>query len=286
MHGPAPHEARNAALLPARRRKSLLRSLASAFAVGLFLAMIGPFGSIEAPLTMRLIYWVGLIVAGALIAEGFVPWLLHFLPPDLPWPVHWLLTSVLITVPMCVVVPIASKALMGWSFPLQGWMFLPFAFNVWVISAMMAGVGVFLSHHERMELERHNALIRAQAEAERASAAEAMAAESNTEPASALRERLSLRLQHAELYALEAEDHYVRAHTSGGSELILMRLADAVREAEGVDGLQTHRSWWIAKAGIAKINREGEKLVALLKSGVEAPISRSYGKAVRDAGWR
>ena len=51
----------------------------------------------------------------------------------------------------------------------------------------------------------------------------------------------------AELYAIESEDHYLRVHTSAGQELILMRLADAVRELAGVEGLQTHRSWWVAR---------------------------------------
>jgi DNA-binding LytR/AlgR family response regulator len=84
---------------------------------------------------------------------------------------------------------------------------------------------------------------------------------------------------------VESEDHYLRVHTSAGSELILMRLADAVRELSGIEGLQTHRSWWVAKQGLADVVKGDGKLVLKLKSGAEAPVSRTYLKAVKDAGW-
>ena len=98
-------------------------------------------------------------------------------------------------------------------------------------------------------------------------------------------ERLPVRLRSAELYAIESEDHYLRVHTSAGQELILMRLADAVRELAGVEGLQTHRSWWVAKHGLADVVKGDGRLVLKLKSGAEAPVSRTYAKAVKEAGW-
>ena len=41
-------------------------------------------------------------------------------------------------------------------------------------------------------------------------------------------ERLPLKLRGGEVWAVEAEDHYLRLHTSKGQDLILMRLSDAV----------------------------------------------------------
>ncbi len=35
-------------------------------------------------------------------------------------------------------------------------------------------------------------------------------------------------------------------HTDRGSDLILMRLSDALTELKGLEGAQTHRSWWVA----------------------------------------
>ncbi len=46
-----------------------------------------------------------------------------------------------------------------------------------------------------------------------------------------------------------------------------MRLADAVRELASVEGLQTHRSWWVARDGLADTSRANGKLVLKLKSG-------------------
>ena len=64
-----------------------------------------------------------------------------------------------------------------------------------------------------------------------------------------------------------------------------MRIADAIRELSMVDGLQTHRSWWVAREGLADVAREKGRLVLKLKSGQEAPVSRTYAPAVRQRGW-
>ncbi len=98
-------------------------------------------------------------------------------------------------------------------------------------------------------------------------------------------ERLPFRLQGADLYAVEAEDHYLRARTSKGSELILMRFTDALAELDGIEGAQTHRSWWVARAGIADLRRADGRTVLLLKDGSEAPVSRTHARRLRELGW-
>lgn len=103
--------------------------------------------------------------------------------------------------------------------------------------------------------------------------------------APAIVDRLPVRLRSAEIYAVSSEDHYLRVHTSAGEELILLRLSDALRELDGIEGLQTHRSWWVARDGLAETQRANGKLVLKLKSGAEAPVSRTYRKSVQNAGW-
>ena len=98
-------------------------------------------------------------------------------------------------------------------------------------------------------------------------------------------ERLPVRLRDAEIYAVQAEDHYLRVHTSKGSDLILMRLTDAVVELDGIEGAQTHRSWWVARAALADARRGDGRAVLKLKDGTEAPVSRTYARELRDAGW-
>jgi len=98
-------------------------------------------------------------------------------------------------------------------------------------------------------------------------------------------ERLPPRLRGADLYAVEAQDHYLRLHTSQGTDLILMRLADALAELQGLEGAQIHRSWWVAKAAVDDARRSDGRGVLRLKSGVEAPVSRRFAQALRAEGW-
>jgi hypothetical protein len=98
-------------------------------------------------------------------------------------------------------------------------------------------------------------------------------------------QRLPVRLRGAEVYAVEAEDHYLRLHTSKGSDLILMRLSDAIAELEGIEGAQVHRSWWVAKTALADVRRSGGRTVLKLKDGAEAPVSRANVRALKLAGW-
>ena len=79
--------------------------------------------------------------------------------------------------------------------------------------------------------------------------------------------RLPVRYRGADLWAISSEDHYLRVHTDRGEELILMRLADAMRELGEDNGLQTHRSWWVSHNGVADTRRTNGKLVLILKSG-------------------
>ena len=98
-------------------------------------------------------------------------------------------------------------------------------------------------------------------------------------------DRLPPRLRGAELFAVEAEDHYLRLHTSLGQDLILMRLADALVELEGLEGAQTHRSWWVARAAVTSVERLDGRAVLTLKDGAEVPVSRGFARALRTAAW-
>lgn len=98
-------------------------------------------------------------------------------------------------------------------------------------------------------------------------------------------ERLPIKLRGADLWAVEAEDHYLRLHTSRGEDLILMRLSDALGELEGLEGAQTHRSWWVAKAAVGEVKRGDGRATIVLPSAKEAPVSRTYARALREAGW-
>ena len=87
------------------------------------------------------------------------------------------------------------------------------------------------------------------------------------------------------LLHLQMRDHYVEIHTDRGSELVLMRFGDALMELGGTEGMQVHRSHWIARTALKKVSRRAGRTVAHLANGAEVPVSRRYGRALREANW-
>lgn len=84
-----------------------------------------------------------------------------------------------------------------------------------------------------------------------------------------------------QIVALEAEDHYLRVHTTIGSDLVLMRLSDAVAAIEPDLGLQVHRSWWVAQDAICEFMSADQRSHLKLRNGLLVPIGRTYSAAVR-----
>lgn len=238
----------------------MARTLAVTLTAGLFLALVGAMGTGQAPLLARLIYWAGLMGCGAVMGLSLSSrasrrrWL-----GGRAWR-QCLAVAALMTVPMSLLVWLANGLVFGAPLSLVAWLLL--VGPVGVVCAGATAVN-FLAEH------------RAQTPA----VAEPVRVEVK------FLERLPPRLAGAELYAVEAEDHYLRLHTSKGQYLILMRLADAVDELVGLEGARTHRSWWVAKAAVMEAKRGDGRAVLLLASGVEAPVSRTYAPALREAGW-
>ena len=98
------------------------------------------------------------------------------------------------------------------------------------------------------------------------------------------RDRLPPRLGR-DVLCLQMEDHYVRVHTPEGSALVLMSLSQAMAGLKQVEGVQTHRSWWVARAAIAGVVEDGRKMRLRLAGGLEAPVSRARVGVLRQEGW-
>lgn len=86
------------------------------------------------------------------------------------------------------------------------------------------------------------------------------------------------------LLALSVEDHYVRIHTSKGTEMVLMRLSDAMKETGDLPGAQVHRSHWVAFGAVRAARRDGDRASLTLSSGVDVPVSRANLPKVKEAG--
>ena len=104
------------------------------------------------------------------------------------------------------------------------------------------------------------------------------------ETSSGFLDRLPPRLGR-ELLCLQMEDHYVRAYTPQGSDLILTSLREAMAELDDTWGLQVHRSWWVARAAVVEPVTSGRNLFLRLSNGLEAPVSRTSVAKLRAAGW-
>ena len=87
------------------------------------------------------------------------------------------------------------------------------------------------------------------------------------------------------VWALQMEDHYLRVHTSAGNDLILHRMSDALAEVAGLDGRQVHRSYWVAREAVDSAERDGRRLVLVLKNGLKVPVARANLSELRAAGW-
>ena len=110
--------------------------------------------------------------------------------------------------------------------------------------------------------------------------------EANNEPSAqppAILSRLDLDKRGA-LVSMSVQDHYVEVTTRAGQSLILMRLSDAMRETGDVEGLQVHRSHWVARAHVVAAKRDGDKAILTLSDGRTLPASRSHIKALKDIG--
>ena len=230
-------------------------------AVSLFLSFIGAFGSEKAPLLLRSLVFlvIGLgcmiCVAACITATQFAPWLRR----------HDLVRRAVICLAATVLTAMWIWLSLGFGFfghprPSMLPMTLFYSFVMSVFMSVLSWA-VFRP--------RQVLVIQPATKAQQPKFAE----------------RLPVRLRGGEIYAVEAEDHYLRLHTSRGSDLILMRLADAISELEGLEGMQLHRSWWVARTALDDVRRSEGRSVLILKDGTEVPVSRTYARALRDSGW-
>jgi hypothetical protein len=83
---------------------------------------------------------------------------------------------------------------------------------------------------------------------------------------------------------LSARDHFVDVELAGALISLRMRFSDAVAEMDGVAGMITHRSHWVAKEAITGVLREEGKMYLILETGRRVPVSRSARTRLEDEG--
>lgn len=79
-----------------------------------------------------------------------------------------------------------------------------------------------------------------------------------------------------DLVSLSAELHYTRVRTTAGETLVLYPFGKAVEELTETEGLQVHRSHWLAFAHVAQVLRRREQAVVTMDTGDTVPVSRRF----------
>ncbi|MCA0995688.1 LytTR family DNA-binding domain-containing protein [Alloyangia pacifica] len=77
-----------------------------------------------------------------------------------------------------------------------------------------------------------------------------------------------------DLICLEARQHHVLARHSGGTLSQRARLSDIVAQTRPDEGLQPHRSWWVATHALCQLERQDGKPVLRLTDGTLVPVAR------------
>ena len=266
-------------IVPNPRRqfwRKLVIDLAVMVAIGLVLALIGPFGTFQSSFPTRLAYWVGLGLAGYACYRP-MGWAVERVGTGLDLPVWllWVFACLIATLPMTLVVAGIDRLPQG--LPLPGFNTMATTYGYVLVVGAIVTLVFFL-------IERANAAPAPVAETRPMATPPATVAPPPAASQPRFLDRLPPHLG-TDLIALEMEDHYVRAHTTLGSELILLRLRDALAELDGIEGQQVHRSWWVARHAVEDVRRDGRNLRLVLPGGLEAPVARANAATLKEQGW-
>jgi hypothetical protein len=228
-------------------------------AIGVVMAILGPFGSSERSLPERLLYWQICMVGGGFIGVAIDE------PVRRRVENFWLRVLV-VSVAMTPFVTLLVGVTNHYLAPMR----LTFAnvteptFQVFVVCFAV------MCFRQLAWAEPVQVIVGPQPP---------------KDPTAAFRKRLSAKRRGAVLIAVEAEDHYLRVHTDAGDELITARFGDALAELAEAPGFRIHRSWWVSADAIDQVRWLRGRGEARLKCGLTVPVSRSNAGALKAAGW-
>ena len=252
----AVHASRTAAIFMQPYRGFLIATIAA-----VFMTVIGALGTDQVGFPKRLAYWLLVMESGAALGMIVSPVIRGWGRLEHRPFAEGLLVSLVIAIPLTILL-IGANTLF-FDAP-TGWVEGVVIFGVvMMVSMLMTALNYSTAPRQMMVVAQESAQAR--------------------EPR--FTARLPLRLQHVTIHALEAQDHYLQVHTDAGSELILMRLADAIDELDGLDGARCHRSWWVARPAVTDVIQRDGRVMLKLVGDLMVPLSRTYLPELRAGGW-
>ncbi|MDB5457264.1 MAG: response regulator receiver protein [Caulobacter sp.] len=226
---------------------------------GLFLGLAGPFGSyLSAAPQVRVAYWVGCLWIGAVlfgVGLRLVLWLGD--RARLPRWFSLAAGAVIVAAPLALAVALIARGL--WPF-LKSYSPLDWYGQCLVVAAP---------------------LVLAQAALRR----DLLRPTPGPAVVTAAKTPLAAEIASESLLCLQMEDHYVRVHRADGSRLVHATFGQAMAALSQVEGLQVHRSWWVARHAVAGAVTEGRKIRLILVNNLSVPVSRASVARLRQAGW-
>ena len=246
-------------------------AVVAATIVGIFLGIVGPFGSyLNSGTLARIAYWVvsmwlGVAVYGTALALTPLLAARSGIPP-------WIAAAFLV---MAVSLPqaLATRALALYFWPDLARLSL--SRLDWFMQVLVIAGPVTLGYAWWMGL-----LV--PPSAPRPTPDHAAVNETNGE--SGLFALLPLRLG-TDIICMAMEDHYVRVHTALGSDLLLMPMARAVADVAAIEGFRVHRSWWVARSAVLRIDGPARTMRLRLANGMDVPVARRTVAMLRGLGW-
>jgi hypothetical protein len=245
------------------------RAMVGATVAGVFLGLAGPFGSfLNGSAEDRVVYWVvsmwlGVAVYGVATTRiaplarraGVAPW---FVAAPL---------IVVATIPQAF----ATRALALWFWPVL--VHIPIGPLTWYLEVLLVAVPLVLGYAAW-------AGVLHAPPAPPASPFE----QGNADDAASLWAQMPPHLGR-EILCLTMEDHYVRVHTSRGGALLLMPMARAMAGLTTTEGMRVHRSWWVARAAVTRIDGPARSMRLHLINGMTVPVARRAVAELRAGGW-
>ncbi len=229
-----------------------------AIGIGLFLGLLGPFGSYAGPgIGWRMAYWVVMVGLGTVIFNLTVQFAQRLIgtAARLRWPML-VCAAALASVPQTLI----SRAAASFIWPELPRLGPP----LWLWYLQVLLVFVVVSAGLSLSASR---IAKTGGEAEDQPLLEPNYNWPNS------------------VIALQMEDHYVRVHRADGSDLILLTMREAMARTVPAEGCQPHRSWWVARRAVQDIVGEPRSMRIRLTNGLMVPVARSKVASLRALDW-
>jgi hypothetical protein len=230
------------------------RALSFAALAGALLALLGPYGSYYNDLSLRLIDWIVILLLATVILGLSIPPLLRWgTRAGLPRPFVFVAALGVAAVPTALMAKSVSEFFWARRVAEYRW-------TDWYLQTLLLTftiVGVWATVEIARSILRYKAMP---------------APTGSDAPPS-------------DVICLQMEDHYVRVHHDTGSRLELMPLREAIRRYGRRDGLQVHRSWWVAGDAVDGVERDSRNWRLRLRNGLVVPIARNRISDARARGW-